>query len=287
MASEAQNTKETAPAVLVADEVPGMVVALAYDFPHGFLVRRHHHRRRQLVFSAGGVMTVHTAAGRWVLPAGRALWIPEGVEHSIRTTGNVHLRTIYFDPQTVGSLPTECRVLEVSGLLRELILRAVEVGPTLWTESGATASQPLVDLLFDELEKAHRAPLRALHLPEGSDPRLRRVTDGLSRDPADPATLEDWGRRAGASARTLTRLFVEETGLTFSRWRQKARLQRALELLALGHNVSEVAIDVGYDSLSAFINSFRQATGQTPGSYRSAARGAPPHEVRSAPPSPL
>lgn len=261
-----------AEAALVADEVPGSVVALSFDYPGGLEVLPHRHRRHQLVFSVRGVLTVATDGGSWVLPAGRALWVPAGVEHSIRTTGVVRLRTVYFDPQVGPRLSPECRVLEVPRLLGELIVRAVELGPTLVEGERPLVSQALLDLLFEELERAHQAPLLALHLPKGSDHRLRRLTEALSREPADPATLSEWGRRVGASERSLSRLFAAETGLTFTRWRQHLRLQRALELLALGSSVTEVALDVGYDSMSAFISAFRRATGQTPGAYRARSR---------------
>jgi AraC-like DNA-binding protein/quercetin dioxygenase-like cupin family protein len=252
-----------------ADAVPGTVVALAFDLPAGFSVTRHRHRRCQLVFAARGVLTVTTEEGSWILPALRALWVPAGVEHGLRTTGEAQLRTLYAEPEALRRMPAECEVLEVGALFRELILRAVEVGPTLRTEAGCSGSSALVELLVEELERAQQSPLKVLHLPGGCDPRLRRLMARLRDNPGDQATLTQWGNRVGASARTLARLFAAETDLTFSRWRQQLRLQRALELLASGRSVSWVASEVGYMSLSAFIAMFRRATGRTPTAYLS------------------
>ena len=94
--------------------------------------------------------------------------------------------------------------------------------------------------------------------------------------PGNPATLSEWGRRVGASERTLSRLFAVETGLTFVQWRRQLRLRRALELLAQGRSVSAVSLEVGYQSLSAFVTMFRKGTGQRPSEYRRSALGGGP-----------
>jgi len=106
-----------------------------------------------------------------------------------------------------------------------------------------------------------------LHLPMPSDARLIPVTDALSTHPADPRSLEDWAMEVGASTRTLTRLFTAETGMTFREWRQQVRLLEALTRLGEGHPVTNVAMDLGYDSQSAFISMFKRALGKTPGKY--------------------
>jgi AraC-like DNA-binding protein len=152
-------------------------------------------------------------------------------------------------------------VLQVSPLLRELIVRVVAFeGP--YAESGREAR--LVAVLLDEVAAARTAPL---HLPTPRDPRLRVITERLAADPGDKRSLAVWARSAGASARTLARLFQQETGSSFAHWRQQARLLRALERLAAGDPVTTVALDLGYDSPSAFITMFRSRLGATPGRY--------------------
>lgn len=107
----------------------------------------------------------------------------------------------------------------------------------------------------------------AFTLPMPADPRLLRIATALADAPADQRSLEDWANWAHAAPRTVSRLFVAETGLTFTAWRQRARLVRALELLAAGEPVASVAYQLGYDNVSAFIALFRRTFGTTLGRY--------------------
>jgi AraC-like DNA-binding protein len=206
-------------------------------------------------------MTVRTDDGVWVVPPERAVWVPPFVGHSIRMTGPVQLRTIYLDPSLAPIPGSQCCVVQVSELLRAAILRAMEF-PQPYPHGGAEAR--LVAVLVDEIHDAKTAPL---HLPMPRDPRARRVADALRADPGDRRTLAGWGRVAGASERTIERLFRDETALCFGAWRQQARLLAGLERLAAGESVTEVALHVGFEGPSAFIAMFRRAMGTTPGRY--------------------
>jgi len=237
------------------------IVGYAEDFPHGHRIRRHRHPAAQLIYAASGVMTVSTAEGRWIVPPQRALWVPAHVPHAIRMTGMVRMRTLYLDAAGVPQAPPTCGVVPVTPLLRELILRVIDFAQP-YPLGGREAR--LVAVLRDEIAAK---PLAPLHLPMPRDRRLLAVTNKLLADPADQRTLAAWSRSAGASARTLARLFQAETGMSFARWRQQARLLRALELLGAGAAVTSVALDLGYDSPSAFITMFRAQLGTTPGKY--------------------
>jgi AraC-like DNA-binding protein len=237
------------------------LVGYAADFPDGHHVRRHRHAAAQLIFASSGVMTVTTAEGRWVVPPERAVWVPPRVSHAIRMTGAVRMRTLYLGTRALAKAPAACAVVQVSPLLRELILRAVAFRQP-YERSGREAR--LVAVLLDELTTARTAPL---HLPMPRDRRLLAITERLSVDPADKRPLAAWARTAGASPRTLARLFRRETGLGFAHWRQQARLLRALERLAAGESVTTVALELGYEGPSAFIAMFRSRLGATPGRY--------------------
>ena len=253
------------------------VVGYAADFPSGHVVRRHRHAAGQVIFAASGVMTVTTAVGRWVVPPERAVWVPPHVPHAIRMTGVVRMRTLYLDGKAIAAtrgLPSTCAVVQVSPLLRELIVAVVGFRQP-YPPAGREAR--LVAVLQDELAAARSAPL---HLPMPRDPRLLAITERLAADPSDKRPLGAWARTAGASARTLARLFVRETGLGFAHWRQQARLLHALERLAAGEPVTTVALDLGYEGPSAFIAMFRSRLGATPGRYFSAAAASPTVEAR-------
>ena len=246
-------------------EMQRPLVGYAADFPSGYSLRGHRHPSAQLLYASSGVMTVTTDQGRWVVPPQRAVWVPPAVEHSVHMTGQVKVRTLYLDPSLLRAPFRTCCVVQVSPLLRELILRVIEfVQP--YGLDGPEAR--IAAVVADEIRAARTAPL---HLPSPKDPRLLAITARLANDPADERTLAQWSRTAGASPRTLARLFQKETGLSFARWRHQACLLRALELLAAGNSVTAVAIDLGYDSVSAFITMFRESLGTTPGRYFAAA----------------
>ncbi|TFH22996.1 MAG: AraC family transcriptional regulator [Myxococcales bacterium] len=237
------------------------VAGVLLDYPAGEVIPPHRHDSAQLIYAVSGVMTVHTRAGDWVVPTQRAVWVPAFEEHSIRMTGSVAMRTVYVRAGEAAGLLAECSVVHATDLLRELVLRIVEFSETFRADSS---EMRLVSVFFDEIRAAPQIPL---HLPMPADPRLRRVTDALTRNPGDQRTLAEWSRVAGASQRTLARLFAAETRMTFGQWCQQARLLSALEHLALGRSVTATALELGYDSPSAFIQMFRRAMGTTPGRY--------------------
>jgi AraC-like DNA-binding protein len=252
-------TRQTAPQVDLALAVP--LLGRAEDFAGGFVIPPHTHDAAQLIHAASGVMTVGTQDGIWVVPPERAVWVPAFVAHSIRMTGGVELRTLYLAPVVAPIEGRACCVVQVSKLLRAAILRAVDFSQP-YDDGGPEAR--LVAVILDEIRAATTAPL---HLPMPADPRARRLAEAFRKDPTDRRTMADWARLAGASERTLERLFRDEVGMSFGAWRQQARLLRALEVLAAGESVVSAALEVGFETPSAFIAMFRRAMGTTPAKY--------------------
>ena len=245
----------------VPEHLPRPVVGVAADWNPGEAIPRHRHRRAQLVYAASGVMTVTTREGTWVVPPQRAVWVPGATHHAIHMSGRVAMRTLYLEPDARDGLPRVCCVVGVSPLLRELILRVVAL-PQPHPLGGA--EERLVAVALDEIATTPVAPL---HLPTPADERLVRVAQALRAAPDSDRTLADWARVAGASVRTLERLFLRDTGMSFGAWRRQLRLLRALERLAGGESVTAVSLALGYDSPSAFIAMFRRQLGTTPGDY--------------------
>ena len=235
------------------------------EFPHGHLIKTHSHLWAQLLYASRGVMTVRTAEGAWVVPPNRGTWIPARTRHSVQMSGAVSMRTLYLAPSLSGGLPERCCVLAISPLLRELILRMVELRDL---HLRVPAHAHLVSVLLDHLRVMESD---AIHLPLPRDARARRIAAVLREQPDDSRSLVELSRVAGASKRTVERLFKSETGLGFGKWRQQLRLGHALRLLAAGQAVTNVALEVGYDSPSAFISAFRMTFGKTPGQYFRAA----------------
>jgi AraC-like DNA-binding protein len=239
----------------------GHVGSVSADFRDRQVIAEHYHPEDQLIFASRGVMTVRTGQGTWVVPPLRAVWIPAGTSHSVAMAGEVSMRTLYFMPGLVRSLPDKCFVMSVSPLLRELILHACQFARLSWT---ALPDRSLIDLIAAQLKEANSVPLQ---LPRPSDPRALRIVLMLYKDPSQRKTLDELCQKCGASRRTVQRIFLAETKMSFARWRQQLRLLHALRLLAAGDKVSVAAMEAGYNSPSAFISMFRKQLGTTPAAY--------------------
>jgi AraC-like DNA-binding protein len=230
-------------------------------YPSGYVLRTHAHDWHQLIYGSCGVMTVTTSRGTWVIPPHRAVWVPAGIEHGIELTGSVLMQSLYLAADVSAALPQDCCAVNVSPLLRELI---IHIAAPEMVDRGPDVQERLLGVLLDQLEALPAIPLQ---LPLPRDPRAVRVAEWLRQNPEAPGLLKQMARRSGASVRTVERLFQLETGMTFGKWRQQLRLLHALRQLATGRPVTAVALEVGYDSPSAFIAMFRGALGTTPTRY--------------------
>jgi len=243
------------------NEATAPVFCRATDYPAGWHIEPHNHTRHQLIYAVRGVMVVQAEIGRWVVPPTRGIWMQAGMTHEIRCIEEVHMRSLLVAPDAATRLPAETQTVGISPLLRELICAAMEVHQPY---AAGTRDGRIMRLILDELRAL---PVLPLHLQMPSDPRLLRICERLQQRLNDPSTLADWGKRLAVDVKTIQRLFVKETGMTFGQWRQQARLLRALELLASGEKVIHVALALGYDSPSAFATMFRKQFGQTPSQF--------------------
>jgi AraC-like DNA-binding protein len=241
--------------------IRSQIITLAQDYTAGHVVPLHFHDRDQLVYASRGVMTVRTGDGAWVVPPHRAVWIPASVPHTITMSGSVSMRTLYFRTRLSGTLPRHCCVVNVSPLLRELILHVCTVGALKKT---IEQQRHMICVILYQLESIPTIPLQ---LRNPSDPRAQRVAECLSANPSDRRPLAEICRKMGASKRTVERLFQDEVGMTFGTWRQQLRLMQAMRLLAEGAKVTHAALESGYSTPSAFIAMFRKALGTTPTAY--------------------
>jgi AraC-like DNA-binding protein len=237
------------------------VTCRAVDYEYDRVVSPHAHTKHQLVYAVHGVMSVRTQIGFWVIPPSRGLWIPAGTVHAVRCIGEVHMRSIYVRPDAAPGLMTTCCAVGVSWLLRELIRAAAQVSHPYPQDSR---DGRLMRLLLDEL---HALPVLPLHLPMPTDPRALRICQALEQQPDDASTLTDWAGRLGVDVKTIQRLFAAQTGMTFGRWRQQARLLRALELIASGAKIIDVALALGYESPGAFATMFKKQFGMAPSQF--------------------
>jgi AraC-like DNA-binding protein len=230
-------------------------------FSHGHKPPEWLHANRdwhQLIYATRGAMTVYTAEGAWVVPPHRAVWIPAGFNYRLEIAGEVAMRMLYVRRRHAANL-RDCAVVNVTPLLRELIVRTNLIGAL---DRSVPTQKRLMSVIFDELRVLTTVPLQ---LPLPSDPRATRFAELVAAEPSAPIT--PMLRRSGASRRTLERLFRAETSMSLGQWLRRQKLLHALRQLAAGEAVNAIALELGYNSASAFIAMFRRELGHTPTRY--------------------
>lgn len=240
--------------------LPHAVTAKARDHPGGE-TPVHRHPRAQFLYAGSGIMRVETHVGCWVVPPVRGVWIPAETDHKVVMLSPVEMRTLYVRPDAAEGLPGHCCLVEVRPLLRALILALFEE-PLAYDRHGRGGQ--IAALILSELRFLN---IPALYLPMPSEPRLLELCRALLVRPGAQETLEALADKHASSSRTLARLFLRETGMSFRQWRQQARLIEALDLLANGVPVALVSERLGYRSASAFAAMFKRALGTEPRRY--------------------
>ena len=237
------------------------VRAVSIGFSSGYHWRAHKSDWGQLVFTTRGVITVNVGPSLWVVAPSQALWVPPDLAHDVRLAGQGVLHRVYVSRALERRIAREPRVILMAPLLRELLRRTLQLG-TL--DRAVPAEKRLLGLLLDEMTVVREEPVE---LPMPADARARRAAERMRAEPGEALDLGAVARHAGASVRTLERLFRAETGLSLGAWRQRARLVHAIVLLADGASVTQAGFAVGYAGTSAFVAAFRRAAGVTPGKY--------------------
>jgi AraC-like DNA-binding protein len=218
----------------------------------------HSHAEPMLLWTSTATLSVTTASRDWLVPPGYGLWVPGSTEHAVAALRDGEGSVIIFAADRCPITWTQPTGVSVGSLLRELIAHLHQTGPQ-------DPSRPHAEALMFELLTP--LPNQAIHVSMPADPRVRTIAEGLIADPGDRRELAAWADHVHAGVRTLSRLFLSETGLSFARWRTQVRIRAAIQLLANGATVDSTARAVGYRKTSAFINAFHRATGQTPGTY--------------------
>lgn len=234
---------------------------IANEYPEGATTDWHTHERDQFLAVFGGVVTVSTESGIWVVPPERAVYIPHATLHKIEITDNAFVKSLFIDTSIKFDAPLSSTVIQISPLVKELILSIFNL-PQAFEEEGANGR--LVSVVFDQIALL---PTEPLYLPTTEEPRVKRILDALYKDPSIQFELARWAKELNVSPRTLTRLFEKELSMSFVRCRHQIRMHAALRGLAAGKPVGVVALDVGYQSQSNFTMLFKRFFGCTPTQY--------------------
>jgi len=242
--------------------------------------KRHRHEKAQLLYSARGIINCEVDDGVWIVPPQCAIWIPGSLPHAAFGSGEVECICLFVAPDAAANLPVKCCTIAVSGLLRHLLIRASEI-PERYEIDGPDGR--IVSVILDELAKA---PVEELCLPIPSDPRLKHLAELLVSSPADHVTVAEWACRVALSERSLSRMLMEEIGMSFGRWRRQLHVILALRRLSAGQTVQTVALDLGYESASSFVTMFRKMVGKPPSRYLLERQKAVPIPRSGPPPKP-
>ncbi|MGI9425223.1 MAG: AraC family transcriptional regulator [Hyphomicrobiaceae bacterium] len=250
------NVRPTNPDYYQRLSVP--VAAMRKAFADRVSTGLHHHRRHQLIYAVGGTMRIRIAEMAWFVPPSRALFMPAELQHNVTAFGDVDMCTLYVEPDSYEAAPPSPLVITVSPLLRELIVALLHEPPTY--ECTARAGK-IADLILDEITRGQRIDLS---IPMPRDSRLLRVCNTVLEDPISDRSFESLADEAGASARTLARLFQRELKMGFAAWRQQVRFRVALGAIAGGEPIGSIARNCGYQSASAFSAAFKRVFGVPP-----------------------
>ena len=241
--------------------LPRPIVSTSGEFRAMTQVVKHSHPWSQLSYCCRGVMHIETSTGTFVLPPEQALWLPAKMEHLHFYKNSVSNRSLYIDPVWCEELGSSVRTFTVDALLKSLLLE-VASWPENYQETAQTSR--LVQVLIDRLAIA---PTNELFMPTINDNRLIPIIEALNYDPANKLTIEQWAMKVGASSRTLNRLFNKNYGMGFSRWKQKLKILKSLDMLNAGDKLTDIAFELGYESTSSFITAFKKQLDCSPKKY--------------------
>ena len=249
------------PVEIDIDSVPRSIALRSGMLSNDWTYSRHRHRKAQLLYSQRGVLCCEVADSVWLIPPGCALWIPAQLAHSARGAGLVEFHCLYVEPSSAKSFPKTCCTISISPLVRELILKLAQL-PECYPQGGR--EDRLAMTLMDELADA---PISSLNWQMPREARLRRLAEMLISDPSAKTSFADLATALGISERTLSRLLLQEIGMSFGRWRHQLHVILAVQRIAGGESVKTVASELGYENASSFVNMFRKTLGKPPVRY--------------------
>lgn len=237
------------------------IYAYAQSYSDGYIEGIHQHDRIQLLHTLSGVIYVQTSEGIWLIPPSKGIWIPENKKHSITIFGNVEARGIFVEPFARADFNTQCSVVAIPKLLSELINQAVQIKEEILPH---TRNERLLELILDELRFLQEIPFQ---LPEAKSNILKNICEYIKADLSSVKHLEIIAYQYHISSKTLSRLFQKELNMSFSVWVKQAKLLQALIDLEMKKPILNIALDLGYESPSAFSYMFKRQMGMTPSEY--------------------
>jgi len=217
------------------------------------------HQRSLLIYVIRGALHCEADNNIWIAPPTTVLWLPANTVHTAYAYGDYASYGVWVDADP--GMPKECCIASVTPLLRELILRASGFPE----EAPADAHERrILDVILGEIALL---PWENLRLPMPTSPRIRPLVEAMIANPAAKDAANEWGSRFGLSERTMSRLFIQDIGMSWGDWKRQLHVTLALQRMANGNSVQSVALSLGYESASSFIAMFKRTLGKPPGQY--------------------
>lgn len=237
----------------------------------GFHSKELEFKKGLLLYAEGGIVHVFCEDKHWYLPGRCFMWIPPGVKHNIISHSlQVKLYILFFENKTKQDpFFQEMNIYMVNDLLREMLLFTENWnGKIERKDKGKYEFLKAIKAVLPLLGKSvENFPIQH---PYPSDARLIEIARFLSRNIHISYTLDEVAREFGFSGRTLSRLFKDDIGMNYVKFLRAIRISKALELMSeKKYNVYEIALKVGFTSLSAFSNLFLKIMGIRPAEYMS------------------
>ncbi len=217
----------------------------------------HQHEAGQLFILQSGLISIYSERRRHLLPSACLAWVPPWVKHGAEVHQPVLAQRWYIEATWARRyLPATVKIIRVTDFLAQLMTQLSDLH-----QQADRAYQIYLHCLADQLQ---RQPGLGLSLAMPSQPRLLALCQYCITSPQHKLSLDQMAEMACMSRRSLSRHFLQQTGSNLGLWLQQMRLIHAMEKLAQGHSVTTIALELGYQSLSAFIKQFRRHLGVSP-----------------------
>ncbi|RAS54253.1 AraC-like DNA-binding protein [Vibrio diazotrophicus] len=219
----------------------------------------HKHDTGQLIYMKQGFCVGQAEHNQWLIQKGMLVWIPPNVSHHAECKYDANLIAMYLPPEIAETWPDKIMLIDASKLAIGIIDKFTndEVEPIKATS--------LLDFLLEELIESK--PSNNI-LPLPTDRRLVQITQSTIRNPSIKISLNEWAQKVGACERTLSRLFIKETGLSYKCWINRLKHNKALTGLRDGLTNEELSLKLGFASGDSFSHWFQKEFNCSPRNMR-------------------
>lgn len=248
---------------------------------------QHFHSAVEAILPMKGEVTVCAAEEEYHVQAGEVIIIPAGCTHSLHMGEGSERELLLYEMNGVFTLKEFSALRQMMAKpiflneghpcqerVREIFMELIRVhrsGALLRNMRNYALLLEIYALLGENYltTSATAAEMNSLQRHLSGEDAFNRALDHLNKNYMDDMTLDNLAAYAGFSRYTLSRMFRQHTGSTFTQYLSKRRVDMAMELLASTRlPITQVALQCGFNSIATFNRVFREVKGCTPTQYR-------------------